>query len=192
MFWWRGTWGQPAASVWIGVGSGDIATVCPAAEGSDGSAEFRAVMNRACGVNGEIVAEYPEGGEYESWRLATSAIGELEVYLVVSRSQTSEAAHTGATALMDVELPLTLRFGTTQMPLQELAGLAVGSVIEFDGALSDPVELLINGRVIARGDAVVLQGCYALRIAEIASPRERLFSAEFKSNSYSEAAVNQA
>ena len=81
---------------------------------------------------------------------------------------------------MDVELPLTLRFGSTRMPLQQLAGLGVGSVIEFDGALNDPVELMVNGRVIARGEAVVLQGCYALRISEIASPRERLFSAESK------------
>jgi hypothetical protein len=48
--------------------------------------------------------------------------------------------------------------------------------------MSDPVELLVNGRVVARGKAVVLQGCYALQIMEIASPQERLFSSDHNSS----------
>jgi flagellar motor switch protein FliN/FliY len=75
------------------------------------------------------------------------------------------------------------------MPLQELAGLSVGSVIEFDGALGDPVELVVNGRVIARGEAVVLKGCYALRISEIASRQERMFTADDKSSAFKKSAL---
>ena len=58
--------------------------------------------------------------------------------------------------LKDIELPLVLRFGSAQMSLKELAGLNTGAVIELDRALADPVEVLVGGYVIARGEPVVV------------------------------------
>jgi flagellar motor switch protein FliN/FliY len=78
--------------------------------------------------------------------------------------------------LLDIELPVTLRFGRTQMLLGEVMALGSGSVIEFDRAVDEPVEVLVNGRVIARGETVMVQGNYAVRVSEIASRRERLDS----------------
>jgi flagellar motor switch protein FliN len=69
--------------------------------------------------------------------------------------------------LLDIELPVTLRFGRTQMLLGDVAALGSGSVVEFDRAASDPVEVMVNGRVVARGEAVMVQGNYGVRLAEI-------------------------
>jgi flagellar motor switch protein FliN/FliY len=75
--------------------------------------------------------------------------------------------------LMDIELPVTLRFGRTRMTLREVIELNTGSVIDFGQAAEELVEILVNGRVVARGEAVMVQGNYAVRIAQIASRRER-------------------
>jgi flagellar motor switch protein FliN/FliY len=78
--------------------------------------------------------------------------------------------------LLDIELPVTLRFGRTRMLLGEVMALGAGSVIEFDRAVDEPVEVLVNGRVVARGETVMVQGSYAVRVSEIASRSERLDS----------------
>jgi len=79
--------------------------------------------------------------------------------------------------LLDIELPVTLRFGSRQMSLEDILRLDTGSIVEFDRAVEDPVEVLVNERVVARGEAVTVQGHYGVRILEIASPLERLESA---------------
>jgi len=69
--------------------------------------------------------------------------------------------------LMDMELPVLVRFGRTRMPLGELKKLGPGSVIEFGPAPQNSVEVLVNGRVVARGLAVFVDGNYGVRITEI-------------------------
>jgi flagellar motor switch protein FliN/FliY len=76
--------------------------------------------------------------------------------------------------LKDIELQVTLRFGSAQMSLRDLAGLSSGAVIELDRALADPVEVLVGGHVIARGEPIIVQGVYGIRISEITSRQERL------------------
>lgn len=92
--------------------------------------------------------------------------------------QTSGASPEGPNLdmLMDIELPITLRFGSTQMALKDIAGLNTGSVIEFDRKVDEPVEVMVNGHVVARGEAVVVRGSYAIRISEISSRQERLLT----------------
>jgi len=91
-----------------------------------------------------------------------------------ANSPESEMHQSNLDALLDVELPVTLRFGSTRMALEAVIGLNTGSVVEFDRRVNEPVEVLVNGRVIARGEAVMVQGNYGVRISEIASRRERL------------------
>jgi flagellar motor switch protein FliN/FliY len=72
--------------------------------------------------------------------------------------------------VMDVELNVSLRFGQRQLPLREVLELTSGSVVELDRLVDDPVELLLDGRVIARGEAVIVDGNYGLRVTEIPQP----------------------
>jgi flagellar motor switch protein FliN len=72
--------------------------------------------------------------------------------------------------VMDVELNVTLRFGQRQLALREVLELTSGSVIELDRQVEEPVELLLEGKVIARGEAVVIDGNYGLRVTEVPNP----------------------
>lgn len=72
--------------------------------------------------------------------------------------------------VLDVELDVTLRFGQRMMTLREVLDLTSGSVIELDRQVEEPVELLLEGKVIARGEAVVIDGNYGLRVTEVPQP----------------------
>jgi flagellar motor switch protein FliN/FliY len=74
--------------------------------------------------------------------------------------------------VMDVELNVSLRFGQRQLPLHEVLDLASGSVIELDRMADEPVELYLDGKLIARGEAVVVDGNYGLRVTEILQPAQ--------------------
>jgi flagellar motor switch protein FliN/FliY len=72
--------------------------------------------------------------------------------------------------VMDVELNVTLRFGQRQLTLREVLELTSGSVVELDRQVEEPVELILDGIVIARGEAVVIDGNYGLRVSEVSHP----------------------
>jgi len=70
-------------------------------------------------------------------------------------------------AVLDVDLPLVVRFGRATMPLRALAVLGPGSVIDMGRSPDEPVELLVGDRVIARGEVVVVGGNYGVRITTL-------------------------
>jgi flagellar motor switch protein FliN/FliY len=76
--------------------------------------------------------------------------------------------------LLDVELGVTLRFGSRRAPLREVLELSPGAVLELNREIQEPVDLLLNDRVIARGDVVVVDGNYGLHITDVISPEQRL------------------
>ena len=78
--------------------------------------------------------------------------------------------------LMDVQLPVAIRFGETEMVLEEIVKLGVGSVIELNSGIDQPVELVVNNRTLARGEVVTVDGFYGVRITEITSAGERFKS----------------
>ncbi len=78
--------------------------------------------------------------------------------------------------LMDVQLPVAIRFGETEMILEEIVKLGVGSVIELNSGIDQPVELVVNNRTLARGEVVSVDGFYGVRITEITSAGERFKS----------------
>ena len=87
----------------------------------------------------------------------------------------SSAQHNLA-MLLEIELELSISFGHTKLPLQEILQLASGSIVELDRSVTDPVDVLINNCVIARGDVVVVEGNYGIRVTEIVSRQERIRS----------------
>ena len=78
--------------------------------------------------------------------------------------------------LMDVELNVMLQFGCRQATLREVLELSVGAVLELDREIQQPVDLLLNRRVIARGEVVVIDGNYGLRVTEVAPAQQRIDS----------------
>jgi len=82
----------------------------------------------------------------------------------------------GVELLLDVELEATLRFGCREMPLGEILELGPGDVVELDRQVSDPVDLIVGGKILARGEVVLVNGNFGLRIEQVATPRKRLES----------------
>jgi flagellar motor switch protein FliN/FliY len=77
--------------------------------------------------------------------------------------------------VMDVELNVSLRFGQRQLPLRDVLELTSGSVVELDRMVDEPVELLLDGKLVARGEAVIVDGNYGLRVTEIPQAVETHF-----------------
>jgi len=82
----------------------------------------------------------------------------------------------GIDLLLDVELEASLRFGSREMPLSEVLDLGAGDVVELDRHVSDPVDLLIGDKIVARGEVVLVNGSFGLRVLEVAEPRKCLES----------------
>jgi flagellar motor switch protein FliN len=69
--------------------------------------------------------------------------------------------------LLDVRVKLTIELGSCQMPLREVLQLAPGSVVKLDQAAQHPVNLYANQKQIARGEVVVVNDCYGVKITEL-------------------------
>jgi flagellar motor switch protein FliN/FliY len=82
-------------------------------------------------------------------------------------SDTNGTEQVNLDLVLEVELNVTVRFGQRQLTLREVLELTSGSVIELDRQVDEPVELLLDGKVIAKGEAVVVDGNYGLRITEV-------------------------
>jgi len=76
--------------------------------------------------------------------------------------------------LLDVELPVSVSFGRAQVPLKDVLKLTTGSIVELNRSIAEPVEVIVNNCVIARGVVVVVEGNFGVRIQEVISRQERL------------------
>ena len=82
----------------------------------------------------------------------------------------------GVELLLDVELEAALRFGCCEMPLGEILELGPGDVVELDRHVTEPVDLIVGDKIVARGEVVLVNGTFGLRVTEVAAPQMRLES----------------
>lgn len=75
--------------------------------------------------------------------------------------------------LLDVTVTVTAELGRVTLPISEVLNLNVHSVLELNRSVSEPVDLMVQGVLLARGEVVVVDDCFAIRIKEIADPRKR-------------------
>lgn len=78
--------------------------------------------------------------------------------------------------ILDIELPLWVRFGETAMTLQALTKLGPGTTLDLERSPDDPVDVMVNSTVIARGEVVVVAGNYGVRVTEVISTSDRIRS----------------
>ncbi|HWG19017.1 MAG TPA: FliM/FliN family flagellar motor switch protein [Terracidiphilus sp.] len=92
------------------------------------------------------------------------------------KPQGGAASNPGIELLLDVELEATLRFGCRELPLGEILELGPGDVVPLDRHISDPADLIVGDKIVARGEVVLVNGNFGLRVTEVATPRKRLES----------------
>lgn len=74
--------------------------------------------------------------------------------------------------LLEVEVPVSISFGRCRLALKDVLKLTSGSIVELDRAVEDDVEVIVNNRVVARGEVVSADGNYAVRIREVVGRKE--------------------
>jgi flagellar motor switch protein FliN len=89
-----------------------------------------------------------------------------------------EASSAGANKsidfLLDIPLQVTVQIGSTRMLIRELLQLGQGSVIELDKLAGEPMEVLVNSKLVARGEVVVVNEKFGIRLTDVVSPNQRL------------------
>ena len=78
--------------------------------------------------------------------------------------------------ILDIPLELSVEFGKVKIVINDLIQLGQGSIIELDKSVGDPLEIYINGKLIARGEVVVVDEKFGIRVTDIVSPIERVKS----------------
>lgn len=103
---------------------------------------------------------------------ATTGPVEDPITAAPSPTRPSSSTSQAAPLLMGVKLPIRVLLGRTQLCLRDIAQLGNGAVVELDCSPDDPVEIIVNDRVIAMGEVVVVAGNYGVRITKIASQQQ--------------------
>lgn len=76
--------------------------------------------------------------------------------------------------LLDIPMEVSVQLGATQMQIRELLQLGQGSVIELEKMAGEPLEVLVNHRLVARGEVVVVNEKFGIRLTDVVSPAERI------------------
>ncbi|MBY4897003.1 flagellar motor switch protein FliN [Cupriavidus sp. AU9028] len=82
--------------------------------------------------------------------------------------------HNDIEMILDIPVQLTVELGRTKVPIKSLLQLAQGSVVELDGLAGEPMDVLVNGYLIAQGEVVVVNDKFGIRLTDIITPSERI------------------
>lgn len=129
------------------------------------------IVRAVVGVEIAEVVEVPEGAPAADG-LATPEFPSTDDLRKAHLGSGDPGRRTGLELLRDVAMEVTAQIGSTRMTISELLSLADGAVIELDRAAGAPADLLVNGHLIARGEVVVIDENFGLRITELITDPE--------------------
>ncbi len=86
----------------------------------------------------------------------------------------SAAANTDIQMVLDIPVQLSVELGRTKVPIKYILQLAQGSIVELDALAGEPMDVLINGYLIAQGEVVVVNEKFGIRLTDIVTPSERM------------------
>nr|WP_298414352.1 flagellar motor switch protein FliN [uncultured Halomonas sp.] len=139
---------------------------------SDASADEDDPWAAAFAEQGEVEPEDEFETPQSNDSAPATAAGD-QVFKPLNNAMSSGAAR-DLEMIMDIPVKLTVELGRTRITIKQLLELAQGSVIELDGLAGEPMDILINGYLIAQGEVVVVDEKYGIRITEIITPSERV------------------
>ena len=89
-------------------------------------------------------------------------------------SASGAGAGNGINMILDIPVQLTVELGRTRIPIKNILQLAQGSVVELDALAGEPMDVLVNGFLIAQGEVVVVNDKFGIRLTDIVTPSERM------------------
>ena len=96
------------------------------------------------------------------------------VFKDFASTSTSAPTHNDIDFILDIPVQLTVELGRTKIAIKNLLQLAQGSVVELDGLAGEPMDVLVNGCLIAQGEVVVVNDKFGIRLTDIITPSERI------------------
>ena len=97
-----------------------------------------------------------------------------QVFQKLAPGSTSSEARNDIDLILDIPVQLTVELGRTKITIKNLLQLAQGSVVELDGLAGEPMDVLVNGCLIAQGEVVVVNDKFGIRLTDIVTPSERM------------------
>jgi flagellar motor switch protein FliN len=172
----RSTWLEIVTQTATGVASGissDLGREVTLLKGEEIAAEPQGLVWTGFSVAVEADREWFFKA---AWTPGLAGLGEPRSEESRSPAVRDRAVSNTFDLLLDVALPVSVSFGKTSLQVREVLKLNTGSIVELDRFVTDPVEVIVNNCVIARGEVVVVDGNYGVRINQLASRDERLRS----------------
>ncbi|TBR09571.1 MAG: flagellar motor switch protein FliN [Rugosibacter sp.] len=102
------------------------------------------------------------------------AVQPAQIFEQFSGEDRTTSEPQGFDMIMDIPVALTVELGRTKIPIRNLLQLAHGSIVELDGLAGEPMDILINGTLIAQGEVVVVNEKFGIRLTDIITPQERI------------------
>jgi len=96
------------------------------------------------------------------------------VFQQLDGSNARAATRNDIDLVLDIPVQLTVELGRTKLPIRSLLQLAQGSVVELDGLAGEPMDVLVNGCLIAQGEVVVVNEKFGIRLTDVITPSERM------------------
>jgi flagellar motor switch protein FliN/FliY len=117
----------------------------------------------------------PEPGNGGATAAASATVHPIAFGPLEGGAQEGEASR-NLELLMDVEIPIAVEVGRTRLPLADVLNLVPGAIVTLDKKSEEPVDLRVNGKLIARGEVVLVDDVYGLRITQIVDAAGRIAS----------------
>ncbi len=119
-------------------------------------------------------AAMAEQSEAESSALQESSAAQTPVFTEFSPKNKMKETQNDIDFILDIPVQLTVELGRTKIAIKNLLQLAQGSVVELDGMAGEPMDVLVNGCLIAQGEVVVVNDKFGIRLTDIITPAERI------------------
>jgi flagellar motor switch protein FliN/FliY len=103
-----------------------------------------------------------------------NAVGAAALFKQFNAPPTETNVNGDIQMILDIPVQLTVELGRTKIPIKHILQLAQGSVIELDGLAGEPMDVLVNGCLIAQGEVVVVNEKFGIRLTDIITPSERI------------------
>jgi flagellar motor switch protein FliN/FliY len=115
---------------------------------------------------------WPPGAEQSA--AFSTAGSHARVFPELTAEPGASGAAAGLDMVMDIPVQLTVELGRTRLPIRTLVQLAQGSVVELDRLAGEPLDVLVNGCLVAQGEVVVVNDKLGIRLTDVIGPDERL------------------
>src|SRR5215216_4543859 len=126
------------------------------------------------GLDDDWGAAIAEQAKAEAEALASQQAAQAAVFKDFSKQPSKTETHNDIDFILDIPVQLTVELGRTKIAIKNLLQLAQGSVVELDGLAGEPMDVFVNGCLIAQGEVVVVNDKFGIRLTDIITPADRI------------------